>query len=134
MSNTLFTPIVGNLQQVLSLRLQQHGLGASNLANANTPGFEAKRVDFEKALGQVFSQGGVQMKRTQAGHTGAAGRDGSAPIKSIEAHPMAQDGNSVNAEQEMMLLTANNLQFNATVEVLSRQLAMLEYAASDGGR
>ena len=32
----------------------------------------------------------------------------------------------------MMKLTANNLQFNATVEVLSRQLALLEYAANDG--
>ena len=32
------------------------------------------------------------------------------------------------------MLANNNLQFNATVEVLSRQLALLEYAASDGGR
>lgn len=122
MSNTLFTPMVGNLQKVLSLRLEQHGLGASNLANANTVGYQAKRVDFEKALGQVFAK------------DGGPGTLGATPVETVAPHPMAEDGNSVNPEQEMMLLTANNLQFNATVEVLSRQLAMLEYAASDGGR
>jgi len=134
MSNSLFTPMVGNLQQVLNLRLKQHGLGASNLANANTPNFEAKRVDFKAALGEVFSKNdAVAMRRTDARHAGSGGLSNT-PIETVAAHPMAEDGNSVNAEQEMMLLTANNLQFNATVEVLSRQLAMLEYAASDGGR
>ncbi len=70
MSNSLFTPLMGNLQQVLTLRLEQHGLGASNLANANTPGYEAKRIDFEEALGKVFSQDGLAMRRTDARHAG----------------------------------------------------------------
>ena len=48
--STLYTPLVGDLQQVLSLRLKQHGLGASNLANANTPNYRAKHVDFDAAL------------------------------------------------------------------------------------
>ena len=56
------------------------------------------------------------------------------PTRTIEAPAWSEDGNSVNAEQELMTLAANNLQFNATVEVLSRQLGLLEYAASDGGK
>lgn len=114
----LYTPLVGDLQQVLSLRLKQHGLGASNLANANTPNYRAKHVDFDAALSAIFDGNGLT--------------SGDVPVEFIEPHPLAGDGNSVNAEDEMMKLTANNLQFNATVEVLSRQLALLEYAANDG--
>ena len=117
---TLFNPLVGDLQQVLTLRLKQHGLGASNLANANVPGYRAKHVDFDAALSSIFDGNGPAMT------------SGDVPVETIDPHPLAEDGNSVNAEDEMMKLTANNLQFNATVEVLTRQLAMLEYAANDG--
>ena len=34
----------------------------------------------------------------------------------------------------MFELTYNNFQYEATVEVMNRRFAMLEYAASDGGR
>ncbi len=122
MSNPLFNPLVGDLQQVLSLRLQQHGLGASNLANANTPDYKARYIDFEDALADVFSDG--------KGGPGAT----EAEVLTRAPDPLSADGNSVNAEDEMTRLTANNLQFNATVEVLSRQLALIEYGATDGGR
>jgi len=134
MSNGLFSPTLGGLQQVLNLRMQQHGLGASNLANANTPGFKAQRVDFEKALGALFDGGeSLAMRRTDPRHVGGTTAP-TTPIATIDAPAWAEDGNSVSAEEEMVLLANNNLQFNATVEVLSRQLALLEYAASDGGR
>jgi len=122
MSNPLFNPLVGDLQQVLTLRMQQHGLGASNLANANTPNYRAKYIDFESALADVFSDdvGGPGLLEPE--------------ILTRAPDPQAADGNSVNAEEEMTRLTGNNLQFNATVEVLSRQLALIEYGASDGGR
>ena len=134
MSNGLFSANLGNLQQVLNLRLQQHGLGASNLANANTPGYKAQRIDFERALSSVFDSDAEAMRRTDARHIGGGGSASEAPIVTIDAPAWAEDGNSVSAEEEMVMLANNNLQFNATVEVLSRQLALLEYAASDGGR
>ncbi len=135
MSNPMFNPLIGNLQQVLNVRLRQHGLSASNIANSSTPQYKAERVDFAAALGRIFDEtsDAVAMQRTDSRHMTAGG--GSAvPTNSIEAAAWSEDGNSVNAEEEMMILTENNLQFNATVEVLSRQLALLEYAASDGGK
>ena len=72
MSNGLFSANLGNLQQVLNLRLQQHGLGSSNLANANTPGYKAQRIDFERALSSVFDSDAEAMRRTDARHIGAA--------------------------------------------------------------
>ncbi len=135
MSNPLFNPLLGNLQQVLSVRLRQHGLSASNIANSSTPENKAERVDFASAFGRIFdaTSDDVALQRTDPRHMSAGG--GSAvPTETIAAPAWSEDGNSVNAEEEMMILAENNLQFNATVELLSRQLALLEYAASDGGK
>lgn len=134
MSNTFFNPMVGNLQQVLTLRQAQHGLSASNLANAETPGYHARRVDFGDAMQRVFDNDGLAMKRTHAKHFGGDLSPTDLPTTTIDPGPLAEDGNSVRPDEEMSLMVANNVQFNATVEVLSRQLALLEYAASDGGR
>ena len=51
--SVLFDPMLSGLVQVLDLRQQQHGLTATNLANADTPGFEAKVLDFDDALRQA---------------------------------------------------------------------------------
>lgn len=134
MSNSMFNPLLGNLQQVLSLRLKQHGLSASNVANASTPNYKAERVDFESAFNRIFAAGDtIAMQKTDPRHMSSGGID-ETPTNTIEAPAWSEDGNSVNAEEEMMVLASNNLQFNATVEMLSRQLGMLEYAASDGGK
>ena len=135
MSNPMFNPLLGNLQQVLTVRLQQHGLSTSNVANASTPNYKAERVDFNAAFDRIFqAQGAVQMQRSDPRHMSAGGSIDEVPTTTIDAPAWSEDGNSVNPEEEMMILSANNLQFNATVEVLSRQLALLEYAASDGGK
>jgi flagellar basal body rod protein FlgB len=42
------------------------------------------------------------------------------------------DGNSVSIEREMSKLEANDLRFQAAAKLVTRQLAMLRYAANDG--
>ena len=51
MSAPIFDNSLGGLRQMLDLRMQQHGLVSANIANADTPEFQAQRVDFEAALG-----------------------------------------------------------------------------------
>ena len=67
-------------------------------------------------------------------HLGGAVDSASTPITTLDAPAWSEDGNSVNPEEEMVVLAENNLLFNATTEILNRRLGMLEYAASDGGR
>lgn len=130
----IFDSTLGGLRHALDLRAQQHGLVSSNLANANTPEFEAKRVDFKAAFDQMMNDDASgSMRSTDARHF--AGLDGeAAPIKTIQAPAWSEDGNSVNPDHEMSVLVTNNILFNATVDVMSRKLALLEYAASDGGK
>jgi flagellar basal-body rod protein FlgB len=134
MAAPIFDSKLAGLRQILDLRMQQHGLVSANLANANTPQFQAKRVDFKVALDQVMAGGSAADLRRTSGRHFAGLDNGPAPVETIEAPAWAEDGNSVNPDEEMFVLMENNLLFNATVEAMNRKLALLEYAASDGGK
>ena len=80
MSALLFDRLHSGLGVVLDLRASQQALTASNLANAYTPGFQARFIRFDTiladAVGATESQG---MTRTDALHVGAPGDLPSAP-------------------------------------------------------
>ena len=133
LSGALFDPILGGMSRVLTLRQQQHTVTASNIANAETPGYKAKVVDFRDALSTAMDTGNkLQMRRTNVRH--GSGGDGmeNPVISELEAPPWSTDGNSVVAEREMARLQENALMYRAVSGGLSRRLAMLKYAASDG--
>ncbi len=134
MTAKIFDGAISTVRKSLDLRLKQHGLVTSNLANADTPGFEAKRIDFRSAFERLLLQDNSgRMRRSDERHIDGM-PDGRAPVETIEAPAWSEDGNSVIGEQEMAVLVSNNLVYNASVEALSRKLALLKYAASDGGR
>ncbi len=134
MSAFLFDAVHQGLGNVLDLRGQQHGLTVSNLANADTPGYRARSIDFRDALDQAMETGGgLALRKTRSEHVGTAGADGRAPdVDHADAPAWSEDGNSVNAEAEMSKLNANQLMYTAVANGVSRRLAILRYAASDG--
>lgn len=134
MSGFLFDGLHQGLGQVLNLRDQQHALTVSNLANADTPGFRARELDFTTALSDAMDTGeGMALRRTRGEHVGGSGPDGQSPeILHKDAPEWAEDGNSVQAEAEMAKLHANQLMYTAVANGVSRRLAILRYAASDG--
>lgn len=135
MSSFLFDPLTKGLEQVLDLRVEQHALTASNLANADTPGFKARVIDFEEVLADAVGQGdGLKMARTSEGHLDAAGSVTQPEILELEPSPWSEDGNSVLLERETARLNANSLMYRGLTRGLSKRLALLKYAASDGKR
>mgnify|MGYP001455221606 CR=1 FL=1 len=69
MSSFLFDGLHNGLGQVLDLRMSQHSLTASNLANADTPGYKAKFIPFDRVLGEAVNQGkGMRLRATHALH------------------------------------------------------------------
>jgi flagellar basal-body rod protein FlgB len=132
MSQLLFDGLHQGLQRVLDLRQAQHSLTASNLANADTPGYKAKVIPFDKVLSAAVDQG-EGMRRTDARHLGGVGADAAHPdVEELDAPPWALDGNSVVAEREAARLAENAMLFSGVSQGLSRRLAMLSYAAGDG--
>lgn len=136
MSGNIFNSTVGGLARTLDLRMEQHALSSGNLANTHTPDYKAKRIDFQAAFDRVFrGNDATTMRRADSRHmVGLSGATEETPVEEIEADAWSQDGNSVNGDVEHALMVQNNLLYNATVDAMSRKLALLEYAASDGGK
>jgi len=134
MSSVLFDSLYGGLTSVLDLRSQQHSLTATNLANADTPGFKARSIAFEDLLGNAVNRGRrLQVRETHEDHLpGKAGDTSNPHVDEMEAPPWKEDGNSVYAEREMARLTENSLLFSAVARGLNTRLKILRFAASDG--
>lgn len=128
----LFDNSYSGLQNVLDLRSQQHALTASNLANADTPGFKARVIDFESELSGAYGQGtGLQPHRTDPRHLGGH-TPGQPEVNEIAPRDGTLNGNSVESEREMVRLGENQMMFQAVSRGLSKRLAMLKFAANDG--
>jgi flagellar basal-body rod protein FlgB len=134
MSAYLFDRLHNGLGQVLDLRYAQHGLAATNIANAATPGFSARYIPFDRVLAQAVGRGETAgLKRTDPRHFMASGEDPALPeIEEIEAAPWQADGNSVDPDKEVVRLTENAVMYDAVSTGLSQRIAMLRYAANNG--
>jgi flagellar basal-body rod protein FlgB len=122
---------VSAFHRALDYHSERHNVLASNLANANTPGFEPKELLRVEA--NEF-RGTLAMTRTEQTHLVGSGVPA---IHDLTVVPDASslgglDGNSVSIEREMSKLQANDLRFQGAAKLVTRQLAMLRYAANDG--
>jgi len=128
----LFDPMTDALTRVLDLRQQQHTVTASNLANADTPGFKARVLEFDETLSAVIAQAKqLALHQPADAHFGSQGVP-EPEIVEVDPTPWTADDNSVLPEREMARLQENRLMYRAVAQGLSRRLALLKYAANDG--
>lgn len=119
----------------LQLRSQRQQVLASNLANADTPGYLARDMDFDSALrarlAGVPESTRLPLATTHAGHA-VSPRDGGleAPVLLYRtALQPAIDGNTVDADVERAHFAENTTRFEAAAALLqstvrSRQMAL----------
>jgi flagellar basal-body rod protein FlgB len=135
MSDLLFHSSFNAVHQVLDLRQRQHSMTAANLANADTPGYQARYLDFSDLLQEVAgSDDGHRMQRAHPLHMGQGGDASSPEIVEVEAPAWSTNGNSVFPEQEHARLRANSLVYDGLTRGVSRRFALLKFAAADGRR
>jgi flagellar basal-body rod protein FlgB len=115
--------------QALKLRSQRSELLANNLANADTPGFRARDVDFQKALQKATSEqsAGGELKTTNAGHIATNGAPTTANGELKYRVPLAPslDGNTVDAQLEQAAYAENSVRYQATLTFLSAKFRNL---------
>lgn len=111
MSDSLF----GIHAAALELRSQRMGMIASNIANAATPGYKAKDIDFHKAL--ASSQGGSDV-------------DGAAKGAALYRVPVmpSMDGNTVELQNEQLAFSENAVGYSATLEFIRGRVDTLTRA------
>lgn len=113
----LFGTVLGGLGRALELHEQRHRVVSENIANAETPGYRARRVDFGDELKQAFEK--------DREHGGAAVE----PKIDRNARPGA-DRNTVDLDQEMARLSENTMRTVALTRLLSRKYGSLKAAIS----
>jgi len=107
----------------LKIRGQRTEVLARNLANADTPGYQARDLDFRAALAKAGGvDGPVALKTTSAQHLGTAidaGGETSASLKYRVPLAPALDGNTVDVQMEQANFAENAVRFQATLSFLS---------------
>jgi flagellar basal-body rod protein FlgB len=116
--------------QALLLRAERQRLIASNIANADTPGFVARDMDFPKALREATGQLAPRdaMALTQAGHMApAAGARGEPGLVYATAAQTNLDSNSVDMDRERANFADNAVKYEATLRFVNGSVrAMLD--------
>ncbi len=117
-----------------NLRQLRHSVTATNIANAETPGFVAKKVDFEDALARAL---GVEGMNTPEGSQPEHFSMGTGAISKTKADvydnpdvSKNNDGNTVDLEREMSNLAENSIMYKAAVQLINKKMAALKYAVS----
>jgi flagellar basal-body rod protein FlgB len=115
--------------RALTLESRRTELLANNLANADTPGFKARDVDFRTALSAAAGTGtqGVALRATQPGHQGVttAAAGSAAELKYRVPMAPALDGNTVDAQLEQSAFAENAVRYQATLTFINSKLRTL---------
>jgi flagellar basal-body rod protein FlgB len=123
------------LKKSLDLRAQKQQVIAGNIANAETPGYAARKLTFEADLRNAINSPEMTVRSNNPKHfpigaSGISGVQGKLEMQR-DTNPLG-DGNSVSLDDEMFDLAENQLLFEAGGQILKKKLTMLKYAVSDG--
>ena len=136
MIRDLFSSTLDVLHKTLDLRQQRHTVLASNIANAETPGFIAKDVRFEEALRAAATPPQpVPLRRTHPEHlplihpTSIDNVQGA--LVATPSDDVGHDLNTVSIDREMAKLMTNTLHYNASAEILARAFDQLKRTVSE---
>lgn len=103
----LFGASLTALERSLDTRMATQRVVAANIANVDTAGYTAQRVDFEATMAAA--------ERGQ----------GSAPVVTASQEPVTLDGNNVNLESELAELTRNKMMYSISAQIMANKLRQI---------
>ena len=119
------------LAAALNFRQMRQELLTANVANAETPGYKAKRLDFEQALARAIDLDKLQSLNTQDENhynVGGGGFDNLQPEVFNDANGIvSEDGNNVDRDKELSLMAENKIMYDAAVQLLNKKLGLRKY-------
>lgn len=130
--------IFGIHANALGLRQQRIDLIASNIANADTPGYKAQDLDFESALRHASNVGGAAPLQGQLALNDASGQAAMAPPDISEIGRLARfqrdalqpalDGNTVDSQLEHAAFAKAALEYRVTLNMFEGRARSLMLA------
>lgn len=133
---SLFDKTTSALGAAINMRQIKKDITSANIANAETPGYHAKKIDFENALARALDIDGLRgMSTSSDEHFAIGGGSMSRLAPDIYENPegaINNDGNTVDLEKEMSNLTENSIMYKAALQLINKKMAAIRYAATEG--
>jgi flagellar basal-body rod protein FlgB len=134
MSNILDN-VFGLSSQALDVWQRRSEVIASNIANADTPNYQARDVDFRQVLQQA-SGGDAQtlaLSAPTAGQIDATAQSAEALKYRVPLQP-SLDGNTVDAQVEQSAFASNMVHYQASLSFINSTIQQLRLAINGGGQ
>jgi flagellar basal-body rod protein FlgB len=109
----VFDQIGASLEKYMTVLSVRQRVVASNIANADTPGYRTKDIDFQAALRDAT--------------------DGILPqAQDVEGLKIKNDGNNVNLDREARLLSETDLRFSVASQLVRSEIKSIRSAIDEG--
>lgn len=117
-------------QKALTLRQQRQEVLATNIANADTPNYKARDIDFSATLRQAMGQGGglprlpdTSLTLTSPRHIPAKAHT-EASAQELYRVPLqpSLDGNTVDMDVERVQFADNTTRYQTDIQVLNQRI------------
>lgn len=119
-----FDTALGIESKALAFREKRGEILAANLANADTPNFKARDLDFKSVLKQSLASG-VPLERTHAGHIAPQQQVFGANVMYRNPNQASLDGNTVESHVEQAKYAENAVQYQASLHFIGGKFADL---------
>ena len=109
----MLDPLTSNLERYMDLLSARQKLVASNIANADTPGYKTRDIDFQAEFRNAM--------------------DATRPrVANVSGLKTKNDGNNVSIDRESRLLSENSIRFSIASSLLRSRLKTIRSAIDDG--
>ena len=110
---SMLDPLSNSLERYMDLLSARQKLVVSNIANADTPGYKTRDIDFQEEFRNAI--------------------DPAQPtVAEVSGLKTKNDGNNVNVDRESRLLAENDIRFNIAINLLRGQFKSLRFAIDEG--
>ncbi len=104
------------IEQYMNLVSARQKLVASNIANADTPGYQTKDIDFRERTRKIRCSGSKPN------------------VIEVSGLKNKNDGNNVDMDREARLLAENALRFSVASQLAHSQISTIRTAIEEGGK
>jgi flagellar basal-body rod protein FlgB len=107
---------------------------SNNIANVNTKGYKAYKLNFEENLKKSMQNGSINLTKTNVAHMNDESETTGYTIEKDNSTSMRLDGNNVDIDNEMTNLAANTILYNTLINQANSRISMRRYVINEGRR
>jgi len=124
-------PVLSALRTRMQWHQERQRVLAENISNSDTPNFKPRDLvepKFDRGGASGGAMASLAMMRTSASHIAPSGGAGSFAQNTKAGYETRPAGNAVNLEDEMLKVSANQMDYAAATSLYTRSLGLLKTA------